>query len=167
MSENRSLDIGDIHDVLRNDRRREVLSELKANSGEATIRELSERIASAETGEDPPPRNVRQSVYVSLHQTHLPKLDELGIVDYDTDGKTVKLRSEAEAVREYMTPPDAGETSLPLAYVLLGLAGLVTSAALAFNFADGMGVVDWVPSVLFAAIVVIAVYHLYSGRDDR
>lgn len=167
MSENRSLDVGDIHDVLRNDRRREVLSELKANSGEATIRELSERIASAETGEDPPPRNVRQSVYVSLHQTHLPKLDELGIVDYDTDGKTVKLRSEAEAVREYMTPPDAGEPSLPLAYVLLGLAGLVTSVAIAFNFADGMGVVEWAPSVLFAAIVVIAVYHLYSGRNDR
>ncbi|MFC7044116.1 hypothetical protein ACFQH6_00675 [Halobacteriaceae archaeon GCM10025711] len=57
--------------------------------GELSAGELAERIASLETGETPPPRNARQSAYVSLHQTHLPKLDELGIVDYDSNSKVV------------------------------------------------------------------------------
>ena len=68
----------EIHDVLSNERRQKVLELLRDNGhdGSMTARELSERIAEHETGESPPPRNIRQSAYVSLHQTHLPKLDE-------------------------------------------------------------------------------------------
>ena len=79
-----------IHNLLRNERRRAVLR-LTAASAETTIavRDLAERIAAEETGEDPPPRNTRQSVYVSLIQTHLSTLDEAGVLEYDEQAKTV------------------------------------------------------------------------------
>ena len=74
----------DIHDVLSNERRRMVLSILhEEDTRSTTARDLSERIAEMETGQSPPPRNIRQSAYVSLHQTHLPKLDELEVLAAD------------------------------------------------------------------------------------
>ncbi|MFC6989123.1 hypothetical protein ACFQJD_11150 [Haloplanus sp. GCM10025708] len=98
---------GEIHDVLRNDRRRLVLERLRNRGGSETVAELAEFVAAVEAGTSPPPRNVRQSVYVSLHQTHLPKLDELGIVTYDPNEKTVSLAAGAERVAPYM---DGGRT---------------------------------------------------------
>ena len=93
----------DIHDVLSNERRRMVLSILhEVDGGSTTARDLSEQIAEMETGQSPPPRNIRQSAYVSLHQTHLPKLDELGIIDYDESAKTVALTDRAKQVSVYM-----------------------------------------------------------------
>ena len=124
----------DIHDVLSNERRRMVLSILhEADGGTTTARDLSEQIAEMETGQSPPPRNIRQSAYVSLHQTHLPKLDELGIIDYDESAKTVTLTDRAKQVSIYMeTVPRygiswseyyVGVSALGLLLVVAGLIG--------------------------------------------
>jgi hypothetical protein len=91
-----------IHDVLSNERRKQALEILKRERDEVELRTLAERLAEVESGESPPPRNLRQSVYNSLHQTHLPKLDELDIVAYDKDRKTIELQSAARTVDLYM-----------------------------------------------------------------
>ncbi|MEM4782055.1 MAG: hypothetical protein QXG03_10925 [Halalkalicoccus sp.] len=152
-----ALNEGEIHDVLRNDRRRAVIEFLSEHDGHATIRELSERIAAVESGEDPPPRNVRQSVYVSLHQTHLPKLEGLGIVAYDTDSKDVELREQATRVRAYMGQID-DETAIPVAKLCLagGLFGVVLALAATFANESILGI-DFAPIalVLFAVLAVI------------
>ena len=93
---------GEIHEILRNSRRRRVLKYLQDCVGTVTVRGLAEVIAEMETGESPPPRNIRDSVYNSLHQTHLPKLDSYGVIDYDRDRKTVSLQREARQVDLYM-----------------------------------------------------------------
>jgi hypothetical protein len=92
----------DIHDILRNDRRRNVIKCLQDRGREVSLRDLAVHIAEIETNESPPPSNIRDSVYVSLHQTHLPKLDESGIVDYDSDRKTIALKRSARQVDLYM-----------------------------------------------------------------
>jgi len=92
----------DIHDLLRNDRRRQTIKFLQSQGREVMLRDLAEAIAERETGESPPPRNIRDSVYISLHQSHLPKLDATGVVDYDRDRKTITLREEARTVDVYM-----------------------------------------------------------------
>lgn len=99
-----NYDLGEeqIHDVLSNERRRHTLEVLKRERSSVDLRTLAERIAEAETGESPAPKSVRHSIYNSLHQTHLPKLDELGIVDYDKNRKTIGLREEAKTVDLYM-----------------------------------------------------------------
>jgi hypothetical protein len=92
----------EIHDILRNHRRRRAIEYLKNRFEPVELRELAERIAEHEAGESPAPRKVRESVYNSLHQTHLPKLDKRAIVEYDKDRKTVKLQREAGDVEAYM-----------------------------------------------------------------
>jgi predicted transcriptional regulator len=122
-----SLSEGEIHDVLRNQRRRLVLEQLHEAEGGESVRDLAEYIGSVEADESPPPRNVRQSVYVALHQTHLPKLDDLGIVDYDSDEKVVTLARHADDVAIYMeVVPKYGLSwgEFFLGVALLGLATL-------------------------------------------
>jgi len=91
-----------IHDILRNDRRRSVIRMLSTSVGKIELRALAARIAEEETGVSPPPKNARKSVYNSLHQTHLPKLDREGIIQYDRDRKVVSLSDETRDVRRFM-----------------------------------------------------------------
>lgn len=97
-----SLSETTIHSILQNERRRYVLEYLRNQEQQTSLRDVVEWIAKIESDESPPPKNVRNSVYVSLHQTHLPTLDEAGIVDYDTDRKTISLREEARSIDVYM-----------------------------------------------------------------
>jgi len=92
----------EIHDLLRNERRRQVIKYLQDGVVKTTLRDLAEAIAEHETGESPPPKNIRNSVYNSLHQTHLPKLDQCGIVEYESDRKLIRLTGEARSVNMYM-----------------------------------------------------------------
>ncbi len=151
------FDEGEIHDILRNDRRRAAITVLTEEGGSATIRELSERIASLESGEDPPPRNLRQSVYVSLHQTHLPKLDALDIVDYDTDTKRVDLREEAADVKAHMGQPETDRWPF-LVVIGVSVLGSVFSAAVLL----GMNPVFSVGALFgFGALIAVAAYVLW------
>lgn len=161
----RSLSQAEIHDVLRNDRRREVLTVLQDREGDVSIRELAEHIAAIESGEDPPPRNLRQSVYVSLHQTHLPKLDDLGIVDYDTNSKTVHLRERSGAIEPYMGTVEPAVDRVPAwAYLAVGVVGMALAGAATAGAVPG---VDPAAVAVVALVVVIAVsaYDLWQERS--
>ena len=152
---------GEIHDILRNDRRRAVIGFLSERKGHATIRELSEHIAALESGENPPPRNIRQSVYVSLHQTHLPKLESLSIVDYNTNNKIVELRDQAVYVEAYMDQTDEETLALKLV-VVVGLVGALVGISSAIGPFSIAPVVWTVP--LFVVVVVLSGYQLWSQR---
>lgn len=160
--ESSSLNEGEIHDILRNDRRRAVIDFLSEHGGHATIRELSEHIATLESGEDPPPRNVRQSVYVSLHQTHLPKLQGLGVVDYDTDSKDIDLRERATRLEAYMDRKDSDTDPLSLIYVAIGTIGiLLTLMALGSDGSVvGIGLSSWVLP-LFVIVVGLGIHQTW------
>jgi len=93
------------------------------------VRELSERVASAESGTSPAPRNVRESVYNSLHQTHLPRLDELGVVEYDDDRKIVTARDGARHISLYMEVETPIGLSWAEYYRSLGVVGLFVVVA--------------------------------------
>jgi hypothetical protein len=161
------LAVSDIHDVLRNDRRRLVLERLRSDEGTETVSDLSEHIGAIESGESPPPRNVRQSVYVSLHQTHLPKLDELGIVEYDPDAKTVALADNAADVGVYMEVVPQYGISWAEYYLGLGILGLLLliGASIGVPILRSLG-----PSVLglsvSAVVVASALYQLAEQESS-
>ncbi|UTF52003.1 DUF7344 domain-containing protein [Natronosalvus rutilus] len=159
------IDPKEIHDILRNSRRRHVIRHLEARLTPVTLRELSERIAELETGESPAPRNVRESVYNSLHQTHLPKLDALGVIEYDDDRKTVELRDSARQVDLYMEVVMRHGISWAGYYRTLGVLALVTVVATS----AGVPFLSTVPTVLTASafLVVFAIstaYQLWTRR---
>lgn len=126
----------EVYDILRNDRRRAVIQHLQSIPHAMTVGDLADIIAENESDESPPPRNVRQSVYVSLHQTHLPRLDEAGIVAFDSVQNEVELLDGVAAVSAYLDTSRATESCDPwsrfgprvvFALTLLGVSLVVVS----------------------------------------
>jgi len=150
----------EVHEILRNSRRRQVIKQLSNRLGPVTLRELSERIAAEETGETPPPRKVRDSVYNSLHQTHLPKLDKMDVIDYDKDRKTIRLRERAKQVNRYLRMVTDYGVSWTQFYRTLGVVALVSVIAAQ----TGLPVIGAVPVLLLASgfLVVFGVATAYQ-----
>jgi hypothetical protein len=127
---NKELDRAEIHDVLSNNRRYHVLN-LLDDEDPRDLRSLANDIAAAESGESPAPRRVRQSVYVTLHQNHLPKLDSLDLVRYDDTSKMVTLGDRANEIDVYLEAVERGHLSwseYQLGVVVLGLVATLASA---------------------------------------
>lgn len=86
----------DVFDVLSNQRRRHVIEELDRDP-DLTLSALAEQLAAIE--EDCAPDRVttdeRKRVYISLYQTHLPALDEAGVLDFE--GREIAPREDVVA----------------------------------------------------------------------
>lgn len=161
------LEPTEIHDVLRNDRRRLVIERLRETEEREAVRDLAEHIAGIESGEFPAPRNVRQSVYVSLHQTHLPKLDELGIVAYESDAKEVTLANNVDEVAVYMEIVPKYGLSWGEYYLGVSLFGLLVLAGRAI----GMPVLSAVDPIFLGGAVLLlimasATYQVINQRSS-
>jgi hypothetical protein len=161
----RGLKRTEIHDVLRNDRRRLVLSRLREAEDPVSVRELSEYIAGVEADEMPAPRNVRQSVYVSLHQTHLPKLDELGIVEH-SDAGGVTLSQHADEVTVYLEVVPKHGLSWGEYYLGLSVLGLLVQAAgfVGVPVIRGISPVS-LATAFFALFALSAAYHISTQQS--
>jgi len=160
-----SIDPEEIHDILRNDRRRHVLEYLTRRLEPVSLRDLAERIAVWETGKSPPPTNIRQSVYNSLHQTHLPKLDATGIVEYDKNRKRVKLCEQAREIDPYMNVVTRFGISWRAYYRTLGVLGLcaIVAAETGVPVFTAIGPLALATGLLVVFAVSTA-YQLWSRR---
>jgi len=160
------LDAATIHDVLRNDRRRLALEALRENGGSADVSDLAEIVAAREVGTDPAPRDKRQSVYVSLHQTHLPKLDSLEVVSYDPNDRNVRLNERIEDVEVYMEVVPQYGLSWGEFYFSWAVLGLLTMIAVHVDvpILSLLGTAT-VAGVFFFGTMIAASYHVYSQQD--
>jgi hypothetical protein len=157
---------GVIHDILSNSRRRAVLNHLKEESGTVEVRDLASRIAERESGESPPPRNVRKSVYNSLLQTHLPKLDREDVVEYDDDRKTVTISESARDVHVYMELVTPYGITWSEYYRLVAALSMI--AVVVVHVADSaLAAVDplVVPVVGLVVVALSTAYQLWSRRS--
>jgi DNA-binding transcriptional ArsR family regulator len=122
-SEELSQDL--VFDILSNTRRRMVLYYLREYGAPASVQEIAERIAALEN-EIPPEELSRQQqkrVYVSLYQTHLPKLHEAGIIEYDDAEGMVSLTDRALEIDTYLTPTSESTYPWQLHYLVLAAIG--------------------------------------------
>lgn len=110
--ESLSLDL--VFEILKNSRRREVIHYLRDQDGEerVSLGELAEHVAAIEndTTTDQLTSSQRKRVYVGLYQCHLPKMDDMGVVDFNQDRGHVALAPQADHLTEYLDRPteDAG-----------------------------------------------------------
>lgn len=160
------LDEATIHDVLRNDRRRLVIEALREGEGTETVGDLAEIVAAREFGDDPPRKNKRQSVYVSLHQTHLPKLDTLDIVEYDADRGRVRLLERVREVEVYMEVVPEYGLSWGEFYFGWGLLGFLTLIAVRIGV-PGLSTIEPLPiaGLFFSGLMIASAYHVYVQQD--
>lgn len=86
----------ELFQILSNSRRRYIIYYLSEGGNELSLKSLATKIAAVESdvSESDITSDERQRVYISLYQTHLPKLEEAGIVTYDEDERTVALTDE-------------------------------------------------------------------------
>lgn len=130
-----------VFDLLGNERRRACLKELARDTDPWDVDALSERVA-GDIADSPEAAAERyDSVYISLCQVHLPKLDDVNVIRYDDDEQTVEPGARFPEIRTHLekndlTPDrtvDRSKTTLlvsALTVVLLGavfLGGVSTS----------------------------------------
>lgn len=159
------LEPSQIHNVLRNDRRRRTIKHVKRAEKPVSVDTLAEHIASLETDESPPPRDVRKSVYVSLHQTHLPKLDELDIIEYDQRDQQIELQDRVREVEVYMEVIPENGVPWPTYYLGVSVLGVGTLLGARFGLplVSSFGVAFWAWYFL-PLFGVSALYHAYLER---
>lgn len=117
------LPLDQVFEILKNRRRREVLHYLEENDGESSLSDLAEHIAAIEndTTVKAISSTQRKRVYVGLYQCHLPKMDDMNIVDFDQNRGTVVLSANAEQVKSYLGEPE--QTPWYKMYMGITLAG--------------------------------------------
>ncbi|MFC4358994.1 hypothetical protein ACFO0N_13680 [Halobium salinum] len=140
-------------DLLANGRRRRVVELLCEADGEVALSTVAERLAAAETDSQEDADGRYKSVYVSLQQTHLPKLENAGILDYDEDGRSVTAGPALSELRSYVeddepTTESTRRTDVPAAVCALGVA-LFGAKTL------GVPGLDAVPSDPLATVVLL------------
>ena len=88
---------------------------------------MSEQIAAWENDEaiEEDTADERRRVYVSLHQTHLPRMDEAGVLQYENSRDTIELTERGESLRVYMEIVERDE--IPWSEFYLGLSALSAS----------------------------------------
>lgn len=130
-SENRELSEKVIFDVLSSERRRFVLAYLLEGDGTATLNELARELGAREyeTSPDELTDTQRRRLYVSLYQTHVPKMEHYDIVEYDADSGLVSATELARKVNRYCGPCTADGPPWTLVYLGLSTAWLVLIAA--------------------------------------
>ncbi len=86
------LDRDDVFHILQCRRRRLVLKYLQEHDGPADMRDVTERIAAVENDTTVAQlrSQERQRVYIALYQSHLPKMDRAGIIEYDQNRGVVR-----------------------------------------------------------------------------
>jgi uncharacterized protein with GYD domain len=148
----------EVHEILRNSRRQLVIEHLNQRMEPISLRVLAEDIAAIETGKSPPPRKARDSVYNSLHQTHLPKLDDMGVVEYDKDRKIIRHRRRAKQVSRYMRLVTDSGISWAELYRTVGVIALVAIVGAEADAPLIGGV-----SVLLLATVCLAIFAVTTA----
>jgi len=148
-------------DLVTNRRRRECLRYLlSADDDAATIDELVEHLFDVET-DDPDADDVvdrRKSIYVSLRQTHLPRLDRHDVVDFDATENVVRPDENLDAFAELAEPaPATAANDDPMRPSLAGRSELVVLALLTVCWLLGVTAAVF-GSSLVRTVVVTAGY---------
>lgn len=153
----------DVFEVLYNRRRRAVVRHLREWGGSGSVSDLAERIAADEndTTVQQLSSYERKRVYVALYQNHLPKMDDLGVVDYDKNRGTVEFRAPAERLEPYIGEPEGdGDGRLPAAGAV-ALAGTMLLGTL------DVGALAGVPNPLWIALGLAGIVGLVAVKADR
>lgn len=123
---------GRLFEVLSNKRRRYVVHALSDSESAIDLGSLAERVAAWEY--DLPLEQVdhreRKRVYTALQQSHLPMMDEAGVVQFDKQRGTVEPTPALEEVDVYMDVVRGREIPWSVYYLLLSGVGLALATAL-------------------------------------
>lgn len=142
----------ELYDLLSNHRRRYVIHFCKQADDPLTLSDLAELVAAREQDKSVTELTSaeRKRVYTSLQQTHLDRLAEAGMIDYD--GRTVELTDEAKTLDVYLDVVPEG--SIPWGIYYLGLS--ILSTVVLSGVWVGFIPTTLIPELGWAAAILVA-----------
>lgn len=156
--------------VLANRRRRFALHAVSQRDDAVELGWLAKQVAAWEQGIslEEVGSDARKSCYVSLQQSHLPKMDEVGIVEFDERTGTIHPTPSARELDIYLEVVPGRE--IPWHGYYLGL-GAMSTALLAALWVDAppfamLPDIAWIAFVV-VALVVSAAVHTYLARGAK
>lgn len=166
--EDRSLSHDEIFELLKNQRRRDVLEYLKSQEDRtATLDELATHIAAKENNIEVAQlsSSQRKRVYIGLYQSHLPKMDDLGVIDYNQSRGKIELNDmtqlepHLDVIRgDHVETHSMPEPSTPLlgVSVLIGIFSVIGLA--------GLGPLSIIPGIVWGILFggIIGALTAYS-----
>ncbi|WP_255170218.1 DUF7344 domain-containing protein [Natrononativus amylolyticus] len=169
-AQSKPLSKGEIFEVLRNQRRRYVLQFLKQDGRPTELGDLAQQVAAWEY--DTVPEKVtpeqRKRVYTTLQQTHLPKMDEAGILLFDSDHGIIEPTDRTDDISVYLEIVPGREFAWRELYLSLG----ATSCALVAALWMGIYPLTLLSELIWATIIAVTVTltaaaHIYHERNMR
>lgn len=161
------LSDAEIFEILRNSKRRTVITHLLENAGQAPLTEVVDHVAAKEY--ETTPGNVspehRKLIYTGLYQCHLPRLDEFNVIDFDKETKAVTLHDTAHQVEDVLrrgseSADGRGKVALAITVAVLSTLGVL-----------GVGPVGAVPVVWWAILTATTLFGMalfeLPGTDRR
>lgn len=168
-SEVQEIDYDDCFDLLSNHRRRFTLHYMKQSDGNVKLGELSEQIAAWENDvdKDNVTYDQRKRVYTSLQQVHLPRMDNMGVIEFDDRQGVATLSDSAEELDIYLEAVEGRDVPWSAFYLLLVVvnAGFVSAGVLGVPGLAGVPNFGWVVFVL-TTFFVVSLGHLYVTRTE-
>jgi hypothetical protein len=154
----------ELFDVLSNQRRRFAVHLLKREEDDSiAIGDMAEQIAAWENGIETTEitGNERKRVYTALQQSHLPKMDKAGVIDFNKNRGVVEPMPAMTDVDVYMDVVEGRE--IPWSDYYLGLSGV----AVALVGAVWLGAWPFVLLPEFAWTVAIVVAFAFSAITHK
>lgn len=154
-----------IYDMLSNSRRRYLLYHLREFS-EVSVRELSRRMAAWENNIKPSVvrSQQRKRLYTALHQTHLPHLNELGVVEYDRDCGVVKAKERLSIFEPSLEDVQAEGGRWPQYYLAVGISALFLGVGISTNLPGLASIPSGVALLFVGAVITVLATHQADPR---
>lgn len=158
-----------LFDLLSSPRRRFILYYLHEEEPNVTLQDLADAVGAWEYEKpaDQLERQERKRVYVSLYQTHIPKLAESGIIDYDVDSGQIELTDQVNEFGPYL-----GWEDRPRPWQAIYVGAALMSGLFYLLVTFDISVFALVPEVVAGGIVIgafagIAIWHYLHVRRTR
>ncbi|MEF8771704.1 DUF7344 domain-containing protein [Halodesulfurarchaeum sp.] len=160
----------ELFQVLSNRRRRYAVHAIKQESGPAQIGDVAERVASWEYDVERAELSYdeRKRIYTALQQSHLPKMDDAGIVSFDKERGVIEPEPALEDADVYIDIVQGRE--IPWSQYYLGLS--LIALTLAFVLSLGAWPFTFLPAISWMVGIVVmfaisALVHTYYAKTNR
>jgi hypothetical protein len=151
--------------TLSNPRRRYVLHHLKRQKDAVAVGELATEVAAWEnrTTTELVSNKHRKRAYSALHQTHLPKMNQLGIINYDRERGVVEPSASVDALDFYLDVVPQNSAPWHEYYLALGAVSVALFVVTWLQIVPGLSAL-LTAGILAFGVLAMAVYHNYTAE---
>lgn len=154
-----------IFDLLSSPRRRFILYYLHEEGDGLTLQELADEVGAWEYEKpiDELTSQERKRVYVSLYQTHIPKLEDSGVIEYDADSGMIDLTSHIDEFGPYLGWEQSSR-AWQAVYLGIALVSILFYAAVTFDIGPFAAISQLVAGLtVVATFVAVAIWQYFTS----